>query len=207
LFMSAHSFLHQTEYLLGLREDSPAFFISHHGPSHGHTIPDPLKFQTDVKISKTALLDAPEIGEILALNAIGLTDSSGTESVLIIAHGSGDDAVNDEWVRKMDILAESVRETKLFRNVAVHSLREDWDDKRPDAEAEIRRFVEHHSENDGRVIVLPFRLFGFGPYAEVLEGLSYISDGSGLLPHPRVTEWIKRSANELFAEFIQETEI
>lgn len=45
-----------------------------------------------------------------------------------------------------------------------------------------------------RVIVVPFRLSGFGPYAEVLEGLEYEADGRGLLPHPQLSEWIRQSA-------------
>ena len=204
LFMSAHSFLHQTEYLLGLRQDPPPFFITHHGPAHDHSAFVPLEYDAKLKISETALLDASEMGDILALHASALSDSSGTESVLIIAHGSGDDAVNDEWLRKLDRLSDSVRETNLFQRVAVNSLREDWKDKRPKAEAEIRQFVETHSQDDGRVLILPFRLFGFGPYAEVLDGLSYQSTDQGLLPHPKVTEWIERTANNLFAEFNQE---
>ena len=200
LFMSAHSFLHQTEYLLGLREDSLAFFISHGSHvNHGFN-PLPLDLLTRVKISETALLDAPEMGEILAANALALSDSSGTESVLIIAHGAGDDEVNAEWIQKLDLLADSIRSTGLFIEVAVHSLREDWEDKRAKSEKEIRQFVETHSQNNGRTIVLPFRLYGFGPYEDVLEGLTYQSNGRGLLPSPAVTEWIRRTANELFLE-------
>lgn len=201
LFMSAHSFLHQTEYFLGLREDPPPFFISHHGISHSHSPPDMLNFDARVKISEEALLDAPEMGDILVTNAVALSDSSGKESVIIIAHGAGDDAVNDEWMQKLDRLSESVRETGLFPRVAVYSLREDWEDKRSKSEEDIRQFVRTHSENGGHVIVLPFRLYGFGPYAEVLEGLSYKSSGIGLLPHPEVSVWIERTANRLFAEF------
>jgi hypothetical protein len=48
--------------------------------------------------------------------------------------------------------------------------------------------------------VLPFRLYGFGSYEEVLEGLAYQSNGRGLLPSPVITEWISRTANELFLE-------
>ncbi len=207
LFMSAHSFLHQTEYLLGLREDPPPFFISHHGPSHDHAPPVPIEYTASLKISDTALLDAPEMGKLLAQNAIALTDSSGMESVLIIAHGVGDDAVNDEWMRKLDHLSDTVRETGLFRNVAVHSLREDWEEKRVHAEAEIRGYVEMNSVNGGRVIVLPFRLFGFGPYADVLDGLSYVSEGIGLLPNPEITAWIERMANELIISFDTVTDL
>lgn len=200
LFMSAHSFLHQTEYLLGLREDPPPFFIFHHGPAHHHSSPEPLEFNTKIKISNTALLDASEMGQILAMNALALSDSSGNESVMVIAHGAGDDQVNAEWIEKLDRLSDAVRKTGLFRDVAVHSLREDWEEKRVKSEKEIRAFVEKRSEGDGRVIVLPFRLYGFGPYAEVLQGLSYESEGVGLLPHPKVTSWIERTASELFDE-------
>ena len=200
LFMSAHSFLHQTEYLLGLREDPPAFFISHGSHAHHSSKPLPLDLSTNVKISETALLDAPEMGGILAANALALSDGSGTESVLIIAHGTGDDQINAEWIQKLDLLADSVRSTGLFSEVAVHSLREDWKGKRAKSEKEIRQFVETHSQNNGRTIVLPFRLHGFGPYEKVLEGLTYQSNGRGLLPSPLVTEWIRRTANELFLE-------
>ncbi len=207
LFMSAHSFLHQTEYLLGLREDTPPFFISHHGSHHSHETPAPVEFQGKIAISQTALLDAPEMGEILAVNARALSDSSGNESVLIIAHGAGDDTVNAEWLRKLDQLSDTVRETGLFRNVAVHSLREDWKEKRSKSEVEIREYVAENSKGEGRVIVLPFRLFGFGPYAEVLEGLSYESNGIGLLPDPNVSAWIERTANELFIELVQDPDV
>ncbi len=207
LFMSAHSFLHQTEYLLGLREDAPPFFISHHGPHHHHETPAPVEFEGRIAISQSALLDAPEMGEILAANARALSDSSGNESVLIIAHGAGDDTVNAEWLRKLDQLSDTVRETGLFRNVAVHSLREDWKEKRSRSEVEIREYVAENSEGEGRVIVLPFRLFGFGPYAEVLEGLSYESNGIGLLPDPNVSAWIERTANELFIELVQDPDV
>lgn len=206
LFMSAHSFLHQTEYILGIREDPPHFFISHHGSQHHYKPPTPVEFQGKIAVSQTALLDASEMGDVLAMNARALSDSSGNESVLIIAHGAGDDAVNDEWLLKLDRLSDTVRKTGLFRNVTVHSLREDWKEKRSKSESDIRGFVEENTEGDGRVIVLPFRLFGFGPYSEVLEGLTYESNGIGLLPHPNVSIWIERTANELFVELSQDTD-
>jgi hypothetical protein len=41
---------------------------------------------------------------------------------------------------------------------------------------------------------------GFGPFAKVLEGLDYVSDGQGLIPHPSVTEWIEHQAETLRTE-------
>ena len=54
-----------------------------------------------------------------------------------------------EWMQKLDLLADSVRSTGLFRAVAVHSLPEDWEDKRTKSEKEIRHFVETHSQYNG----------------------------------------------------------
>lgn len=47
------------------------------------------------------------------------------------------------------------------------------------------------ASQNGRAIVIPFRVQGFGPYAEVLKGLDYASDGRGLVPDTGVTEWIE----------------
>ncbi|GEM_PF-2874250 len=47
------------------------------------------------------------------------------------------------------------------------------------------------------MLVIPFRLHGFGPYAEVLEGLDYRSDGMGFLPDSRITDWIKFQFDQL----------
>ena len=49
------------------------------------------------------------------------------------------------------------------------------------------------------MIVLPFRVQGFGPYAKVLEGLEYVSDGQGLIPHAEVGKWIEQQIETLAA--------
>jgi len=59
------------------------------------------------------------------------------------------------------------------------------------AEERIRAWV---GADEGReTVVVPFRLFGFGPYAEVLDGLNY-SRTEGLLPHALVGEWVEAQA-------------
>lgn len=77
------------------------------------------------------------------------------------------------------------------------TLREDWPEKRATAEEQIRSFVTEAGAGDGRCLVIPFRVYGFGPYAEVLEGLDYVSDGRGLLPHEAVSAWMLRQAEHL----------
>ncbi|HMB90009.1 MAG TPA: hypothetical protein VKP65_04125 [Rhodothermales bacterium] len=200
LFASAQSFLHQTEYLLGLREEQPRFFISHgaHHQNDGKpATPSPIPVKATIKLSQKGLLDAPEMGTILADRALEMSNRSGNESVLILAHGPGDDAENEAWLRKLNGLADSVRATGLFTAVEVHTLREDWPEKRAIAEQRIRAFVKKGSKHDGRVLVIPFRLFGFGPYEKVLEGLPYEATGTGLLPSTKITEWIRSQAQEI----------
>ena len=163
-------------------------------------MPPPLSVKADILLNQEGLLDAPQMSDVLAQRAMSMSDESGQESILIIAHGPGDDAENDEWLRKLDTLADTVRAAGAFASVEVHTLREDWKEKRAEAERRIRAFVEAKSQDEGRVLVIPFRLYGFGPYAEVLEGLSYEANGMGLLPSPKVTDWIREQAQKTLKE-------
>ena len=86
-------------------------------------------------------------------------------------------------------VAESIREAAPFRAVEVVTLREDWEEERALAEAKIRDIMTRGSET-GTVIVIPFRVAGFGPYADVLDGFEYSADGTGLLPHDGMADWI-----------------
>lgn len=213
LFVSGKSFLHQTEYLLGLRPDAPAVFV-HHGNhsttpaslahpqesgsahhasqnSHHNNHSQPIKTNADFVLSQAGLLDTPISSDIIADRVEALSNSPENESLLILAHGPGSDEENEYWIAKMDKVSQKVKEKGAFRAIRVETLREDWPEKRKTAEQRIREFVMEGNLNGGRVIVVPFRVFGFGPYEEVLEGLNYEADGRGLLPHPAVTEWIR----------------
>jgi len=145
------------------------------------------------------LMDAPEMGAVLAARARALSRTPASEDVLILAHGPGDDGENARWLARLDARADAVRRALSFRRVQVETLREDWPDKRAAAEARIRAFVERAGREGGRAIVIPFRVQGFGPYAQVLTGLDYEADGRGLVPQPQVAEWVRRQARELQA--------
>ncbi|MDA9902055.1 hypothetical protein N9D99_06025 [Gammaproteobacteria bacterium] len=70
-------------------------------------------------------------------------------------------------------------------------------EKREDAELAIRSYVRQAKLAGRTVIVIPFRVSGFGPYKGLLRGLGYRSNGLGLLPHENVTLWIKNQAQEI----------
>jgi sirohydrochlorin cobaltochelatase len=192
LFASAESFLEPTRYILGLTEVRPEAGM------YADTMRQ-LDIPVPVKIGMEGLLDAAEVGGIIKERALTLNLSTGSKpaSVLIIAHGAGPEEENDRWLARMDSLADSVRSPGIFEAVKVETLREDWDGPRAIAEDRIRAFAREQTSQGRQVIVIPFRLFGFGPYAEVLEGLPFKSDGRGLIPDARVGAWVSRQVLEL----------
>lgn len=207
LFVSPESFRHQTEYLLGLRPDPPSEYLLHHPQAHHHgairilgplEAPPPIETKSKVVISREGLYDSEEARRILFERVRALSKIPSSESVLILAHGEGDDLLNRTWLSKLQQMAEQVREAAHFREIRVETLREDWPEKRAAAEERIRRFVRNGSRDLGRVIVVPFRVHGFGSYADVLRGLDYVRDGRGLLPHPLITRWVERQAEDCF---------
>lgn len=197
LFISGESWLERTEQILGLRagappRPAPTAQSPHAGHGDHHSM-DLWRIDTRASFALTTqgLNQAEGMGAILADRARALSRNPGAEDVLILAHGPGDDAENARWIATIDARAEAVRKSQPFRRVEVMTLREDWPDKRPEAERRVRAFLERAKAEGGAAIVLPFRLQGFGPYAEVLAGLEYVSDGHGLLPHKNVTQWIE----------------
>ncbi|MDA2934515.1 hypothetical protein MYX82_09240 [Acidobacteria bacterium AH-259-D05] len=211
LFVSSQSFRRQTEYLLGLRSDPPALYLQHHAGGElnsGHTIhmipgssaPSPIRKEATMLLNREGLYDSQKIGQIMVERVASLSTSPERESVLILAHGEGDNGINEQWVSRLDDLATQVRKLGPFRNVQVETLREDWQNQRAQAEQRIRTYVQQRSREGTSVLVVPFRVFGFGPYAAVLEGLRYVSDGRALLPHPMVAEWIEEQAQDCFRQ-------
>ena len=204
LFVSGESWYERTEQILGVRAGaSPAKAEECHGGGHGASHHSMAFFQIETQssfvLSKEGLSEAPEIGAILAERATALSRTPEKEDVLILAHGPGDDAENKRWLAYMEERAAEVRKSRPYNTVAVMTLREDWPDKRKAAEEEIRAFVGRSASEGRTAIVLPFRLSGFGPYAQVLEGLEYRADRSGFLPHENITQWITRQAEALGA--------
>ncbi len=208
LFMDGRSFLSQTEYLLGVSGQPPPFFLHHDHHHHemtrdavrllrGSEIPPPLEVESQVVLSSAGLLDSRLAGDVLLDRVRALSESPAAESVLVIGHGVGSDARDRYWKDRMQSLTRGLKALGPFREVRVETLREDWEDKRRVAEERIRGFVSKQSR-EGRVLVVPFRVFGFGPYGEVLEGLDYRADGRGLLPHRNVTRWLQQQARDCF---------
>lgn len=204
MFISGESFLPETEYILGLRRERPAVAMASHSEHehHGHHMAplEPIQTSAKIIVSRQGVASSPLLDDILVERVKALSANPSQESVLILAHGPGDDGENSRWLANMELRVRRVRELGPFRQVRCDTLREDWPEKRAEAEQRIRRYVEEGGQGDGRVIVVPFRIAGFGPYAEVLEGLNYVADGRGFCPHPNMTRWIEQTAEVCFGQ-------
>ena len=198
LFISGHSFREQTEYLLGLRSAPPASWAGHSGAGHGAGT-RPVGRRADLLISAHGIAESPVVGAILRQRVARLSVDPRNESVLVLAHGMGNEDENGDVLRAMDLVLDSIRTLGPFRSVRGETLREDWPTERQAAEQRVRTFVQGHAA-EGAVLVVPLRLAGFGPYGNVLAGLAYRADSTGLLPHPLVTEWLRATAWEVMCK-------
>jgi sirohydrochlorin ferrochelatase len=202
LFVSGESWLERTRQILGLSPGAPTRQeVSTRPPGGGHDDLQASFWRIETvsafALTREGLSQVDEMSGVLLDRARELSEAAERESVLILAHGTGDDEENARWIAALEELVEPLREEFPFRAVEVQTLREDWDEKREVAEERIRSFAAKASAEGGRCLVIPFRVFGFGPYAEVLEGLNYVSAGRGLLQHEAVSTWMLRQANKL----------
>lgn len=199
MFLSGKSFREQTDWFLGLAPVPPEQFIlmDHGGGAHASHPPsrDPIPHGMEVATHDAGIMRAPEAVRVMRERAREMARAPGEESVLLVAHGMGDEAENLEVLQAMERAAAAITRDG-FAAVEEATLREDWPEARVAAEARIRAFVGEEGSRGRRVLVIPFRLHGFGPYAGVLEGLSY-EPGTGLLPHPLLGEWALRTAREV----------
>jgi hypothetical protein len=198
LFLSGASFLPETEYLLGLADPGTpapkAMGHASHGAHGGGTL-HPLRHDMEILLSRDGLGGSDEAGRIVQARVRTTAAEARPARVLLLAHGMGDESENNAVLRDMERAAVGLRASGIA-DVRVAALREDWPEERARAERDIRSWVSA-AEPGAETLVVPFRLFGFGPYATVLEGLSYRT-APGLLPHALVTRWIEARAAELF---------
>lgn len=194
LFLSGDSFLHQTQYLFGLRSDPPPWGMIGHRMTAGTDL-RPLATDATVLVDPDGLAGSRTATGIMEERAEAAA-SERDAGLLLVAHGMGAEDQNDRLLAAMERSAEKLR-TAGHPEVRTATLREDWAEARTVAEQGIRAAVEEMREKHGRVVVLPYRLYGFGPYADVLRGLAYDS-GPALLPHSLITEWIAERATSRF---------
>lgn len=179
---------------------------THGGGAHAHHMdPDlmPLWRVTTASkftVSRRGLLESGLGPAIMARRAKALSKAPAKESVLLVAHGVGDDAADARWRAAMVPAAAAVKKAAPFRAVKAVTLRDDWPQAHAKAVGEIKSFVAEAKAGGGAALVVPYRLYGFGPQASSLEGLDIVTDDKGLLPDPSVASWLVAESDRLIKE-------
>lgn len=202
VFVSGESWYDRTLQILGVRNGAPPRPDQQQLEEARARMRMPMGFwkvDTDLAfhVSVDGLADAAEIDEVVTSRIRGLSSDPANEVAVVIAHGPGDDAENERWLEKIAQRTGRAGEETGLREIRVFTLREDWPEKRAEAEAEIRAYIEQANSRGLAPIVVPFRLQGFGPYESILDQLDYRADGLGLLPHANVALWVSRQADQL----------
>ncbi|MBI2841234.1 MAG: TonB-dependent receptor [Acidobacteria bacterium] len=192
LFVSSHSdHYEQVRFLAGLRADYP-----HAEHMQLQRLVGPAK----VLGVTSALDDNPHLERILNDRARALSAEARGERLILVAHGPNDDETAAIWIANLDRVAAGVQERLGLAAAEVRLLRDDAPPEVKDvALAQLRGAVATSRE---RVLVVPV-LLATGKVLfqipEVLKGLSYAWDGTPLIPHPALAEWIEQQARELAA--------
>lgn len=200
VFGLEQSFKGTVEHMFGLDVERGEH-AAHYGSGQMHSghggVPGP-RIETAAPVVTVGGLEAhPLFAEALLERARALSTDPGRETVILVAHGYGDEATNDHWRGVLDQLATWMRNNggESFRAIRTGTWREDWPEQREAEVAAIRAMVEEASADGGRAIVIPARITGQGSEAQFLEGLRYVL-GEGFAPSPQFDRWLDEQVAE-----------
>lgn len=167
-----------------------------HGHAHGGPRPaagPPARIRAAVPIASVGGLEADPLFAAALLDRVRtLSKEPERETVILVAHGSGDDGKNEHWLRTLETLAGHMRSNggDRFGAIRVATWREDWPDKRAPRVSAVREMVRAATSDGGRAIVIPARTTARGPEKEFLAGLEF-ELGEGFAPHPLFARWVE----------------
>jgi len=182
-----------TDWILGISNTPPG---DHH--HHGHNLAPPSQVRSAAVFSTFGGYEEnPDIAGILNERIIELSEDPSKETVILVAHGAGDDESDAKWLSVMLDHVERIKNmTKSrFRDIKVATVREDWPKERKQAVAQLKEMIQK-GNHAGRVLLISNRLYGAGPYKNLLEevglkeGADYVINRKGFAPHPVLTRWL-----------------
>jgi len=196
MYALAEQFKEETDYILGLTQEAADFEHRHEG------LPRQIR-SAAVFSSFGGYEEDPAIAQILYERIAELSRDPQEETVILVAHGSGDDHRDARWLEVMNAHADRIKRQSgaSFRAIGAATLREDWPEKREAAVARLKEMIRE-GNNGGRVLLISNRLYGSGPYKHYLDaaglrdGIDYVMNGQGFAPHPLLTRWLEKGIEE-----------
>lgn len=181
LVSSASEVMRQYEYLLGVRPD---------GPWQEGIAP----IQVRVPVAMTRPLDDdPVLVEVLADRAAGVSQAPDEETVVLIAHGPNDEADNARWLEALGRIGAALRQRGGFQAVVPVTMRDDAPEPVRAAATQQMREAVASAGRQGRAVVVPVLIAAGGIEHKIpqrLDGLDFAFQRQGLLPHPKMSQWI-----------------
>jgi len=206
-FASRSSYRNEIGYLAGLDIENQDDYTHHDNNSghggHGHgghaqsSTPVP-RILTSLPVTWTGgYEDNPLFASALFDRVLALSKDPSRETVILTAHGTQDDRKNDEWLEKLNSIANQMQNQggQKFKAFKVATWREDWPDKRAPWVKKVRAMVTEASKQGDRVIVIPARTTAVGPEKRFLSGLEF-ELGEGFAPHPLFTQWVDEQIHQ-----------
>lgn len=233
LFISSYSpIIRQTEYLFGLRDslaDHP-MPLMHHSKKyvemtnaqvdssnymHGMLMPPNLpQLSINADITMTDALDDHDVvAQILHDRIMTLSDNPANETVVLAAHGPGQESDNKKWIANMESLSRKVQKIQSengegFKQIFALTVRDDAEKRIFNQAKQQLRAMVRQANQFGDVIVVPLFLSSGGredAVAKRLIGLEFKWSGKTLLPDPQISDFLVNSVEQALSESSKQT--
>jgi sirohydrochlorin ferrochelatase len=160
-------------------------------------LPEPIKSPIPLRIVP-ALDDHPLVAQILADRAAAIAKDPAHDVLILVAHGPSDDRENAQWLADMNGLVEQMSVHAKYARVEFVTLRDDADAPiRDQATAELRKAAQSADDAGYHVLIVPL-LLSYGGIEnglrQRLDGVEHTLAPQGLLPDPRIAQWVLESA-------------
>lgn len=195
VFGRKDSFRRGIRRMIGQDVEAPAPIDDHQAHGHGHhagDTPGPRIRSSAHVVTVGGLGADPLFARALLDRARELSIDPARETIILVAHGMGDDAADAAWMETLGELARHMRAHggEAFRAIRGATWREDWPEKRGPAIERVRAMVREANAEGGRAIVIPARTTARGHAREFLQGLEFAL-GEGFAPHPLFQRWLR----------------
>jgi hypothetical protein len=181
--------------------------MMHHGTA-GMSLAAPPRIRSALPmVTVGGVDDDPLFAKALLSNARSVSKHPSRETVILVAHGQGDDAGNKQWLDLLGSLANRMRADggNDFRAIRYATWREDWPDKNKVAVKQVRAMVTEADRDGGRALIVPARINGRGAADRYLKGLDF-GWSQGFAQTPYFAQWFEQEITRGTAQLRQQAE-
>jgi hypothetical protein len=181
--------------------------MMHHGTA-GMSLAAPPRIRSALPmVTVGGVNDDPLFAKALLANARSVSRHPSRETVILVAHGQGDDAGNRQWLDLLGSLAKQMRADGGgdFHAIRYATWREDWPDKNKAAVKRVRAMVTEADRDGGRALIVPARINGRGAADTYLKGLDF-GWSQGFAQTPYFAQWFEQEITRGIAQVRQQAE-